>query len=320
MDQIGIGGFIRDVTAQIKNEDLIQQKSQEIAFLYEMGLALSQTIDLDIIFQIAYQYLVELADCPDFTVSLINGDKQTLEVVYSFADNQLIDVSTIGPLPLNKKSKTGRCGAINLAKPIIINDLELEKFESALKTQVQEKYKLKSALFIPMIVKGEVIGLLELKSHNKAAYSKEIADILVTASNQIGLSIENSRFFQKQKLQTTALNAAANAIVITDSHGVYEWANPAFTALTGYTLNEIQGQTPNQLVKSGVQDADFYKHLWDTVKKDSVWKGTLVNRRKDGSQYIEEMTITPLTDDNNRIYTLSGSSRMLPNASNANVN
>ena len=123
----------------------------------------------------------------------------------------------------------------------------------------------------------------------------------MTAANQIGLSIENSRFFQKLKLQTTALNAAANAIVITDSQGVIEWANPAFTTLSGYSVSEIQGQTPNELVKSGVQNAEFYKILWDTVKKGSVWKGTLVNRRKDGSQYIEEMTITPLTDDNNRI-------------------
>ena len=300
-DQIGVGGFIRDVTAQIKNEELIKQKSKEIGFLYEMGLALSQTIDLNIIIQIAYQYLVELADCPDFTVSLINDDKQTLEVIHSFTNKQLIDVSTIKPLPLDKKSKTGRCGAINLAKPIIINDLGSEIRESTSNIHVQEKKKLKSALFIPMIVKGDVIGLLEMKSHKKAAYSEEIAGILVTAANQIGLSIENSRFFQKQKLQTTALNATANAIVITDSHGVYEWANPAFTALTGYNLNEIQGKTPNQLVKSGVQDADFYKNLWDTVKKNSVWKGTLVNRRKDGSQYIEEMTITPLIDDNNRI-------------------
>ncbi len=300
-NKFGVGGFIRDVTTKIRNEELIQQKSKEIAFLYEMGLALSQTIDLEIIIQTAYQYLVKLADCPDFTVSLINDEKKNLEVVYSITDNQLIDVSTIDPLPLNKKIKTGRCGAINLAKPIIINDLELEKCDSSSKVQAQEKKKLKSALFIPMIVKSDVIGLLELRSHKKAAYSEEIAGILLTAANQIGLSIENSRFFQKLKLQTTALNAAANAIVITDSKGVIEWANPAFTSLSGYSVNEIQGQTPNELVKSGVQNAEFYKILWDTVKQGSVWKGTLVNRRKDGSQYIEEMTITPLTDDNNRI-------------------
>ena len=96
-----------------------------------MGLALSQTIDLDIINQTAYQYLVKLADCPDFTVSLINDEKQNLETIYSISDNQLIDISTIEQIPLNKKIKTGRCGAINLAKPIIINDLELEKCDSS---------------------------------------------------------------------------------------------------------------------------------------------------------------------------------------------
>jgi len=300
-DHIGVGGFIRDVTAQIRNEELIKEKSKEIAFLYEMGLALSQTTDLDLIYQTAYQYLVKLADCPDFTVSLINVDKQVLEVVHSFSDNEFNDVSMIEPLPLNKKIKTGRCGAINLAKPIIIDDLESEVCKSHSKLAAIKKSNLKSALFIPMIVKNKVIGLLELKSHVKAAYSKEIAEILITAANQIGLSIENSRFFKTVKLQTTALNAAANAILITDSHGVIEWANPAFTKLTGYSIHEVQGFSPNELIKSGVQGPDFYKNLWETVQKGSVWKGTLVNRRKDGSQYIEELIITPLLDEKNEV-------------------
>jgi PAS domain S-box-containing protein len=298
-NQVGVGCFIRDVTAQIRNEELIKQKSKEIAFLYELGLGLSQTIDLEMIFQTTYQFLEKLADCPDFTVSLINEEKQVLEIVYSFFEGKSMDVSTIEPLPLNKKARNGRCGAINLAKPIIIDDVQKEKCEFS--SRRAAILKLNSALFIPMIVKNKVIGLLEIKSHQKAAYSEDLAEILMTAANQIGLSIDNSRFLQKQKLQTTALNAAANAIVITDPHGAYEWANPAFTSLTGYSLKEILGHTPNQLVKSGVQNPDFYKNLWDTIKKDSVWKGTLVNRRKDGSQYFEEMTITPFMDENNRI-------------------
>jgi PAS domain S-box-containing protein len=94
-------------------------------------------------------------------------------------------------------------------------------------------------------------------------------------------------------LQAGALDAAANTIVITDTFGNIQWANPAFETLTGYSLSEIAGQNP-RVLKSGKQDADFYRDLWDTIHSGNVWHGELENRRKDGSLYVEEMTITPL--------------------------
>ncbi len=99
------------------------------------------------------------------------------------------------------------------------------------------------------------------------------------------------------RLQSTALEASANAIVITDRNAVIQWANPAFTALAGYSLEETVGQNPRELVKSGVQGPDFYDALWQTILNGQVWRGTLVNRRKDGTLYDEEMTITPLPDE-----------------------
>lgn len=98
-------------------------------------------------------------------------------------------------------------------------------------------------------------------------------------------------------IQTTALRAAANAIVITDREGTIVWANPAFTTLTGYELEDVLGRNP-RLLKSGVQDAAFYAGLWGAISGGNVWEGQMVNRRKDGSLYTEAMTITPVrTDD-----------------------
>ena len=94
-------------------------------------------------------------------------------------------------------------------------------------------------------------------------------------------------------LQAGALDAAANTIVITDTFGNIQWANPAFETLTGYSLSEVAGQNP-RLLKSGKQGADFYHDLWDTIRSGDVWHGELENRRKDGNLYVEEMTITPL--------------------------
>jgi len=96
------------------------------------------------------------------------------------------------------------------------------------------------------------------------------------------------------RLQAAALAAAANGIVITDINGLIEWVNPAFTALTGYSAEESLGRNPRDLVRSGQHDDAFYRKLWDTILAGQVWRGELVNRRKDGSIYTEEQTITPV--------------------------
>ncbi len=95
------------------------------------------------------------------------------------------------------------------------------------------------------------------------------------------------------KLQSAALEAAANGIVITDQNGSIVWANHAVSKMTCYTLDELIGQNPRTL-KSGKHDDSFYQSMWNTISMRKIWQGEVINRRKDGSLYVEEMTITPI--------------------------
>jgi PAS domain S-box-containing protein len=103
---------------------------------------------------------------------------------------------------------------------------------------------------------------------------------------------------ERLRLQGAALEAAANAIVITDREGRITWANPAFTRLTGWEAAEILGQNP-RILKSGQHPPAFYEDLWRTIRSGRVWRGEMVNRRRDGSPYFEEQTITPVRDREN---------------------
>jgi len=101
------------------------------------------------------------------------------------------------------------------------------------------------------------------------------------------------RLEERLRLQSAALEAAANGIVITDQAGTILWTNPAFTALTGYMTEEAIGRNP-RILKSGLHGPAFYQSLWQTIRSGQVWHNEIMNRRKDGSLYIEEMTITPV--------------------------
>lgn len=103
------------------------------------------------------------------------------------------------------------------------------------------------------------------------------------------------------RLRGAALEAAANAIVITSADGSVEWANPAFFTMTGYSEGEVLGRNPRDLVRSGRHDRATYQNLWQTILAGQVWQGQLINRRRDASEYHEFQTITPVPDENGRI-------------------
>jgi PAS domain S-box-containing protein len=106
---------------------------------------------------------------------------------------------------------------------------------------------------------------------------------------------------ERLRLQGSALEAAANAIVITSRTGTIEWVNPAFCTLTGYSAAEAVGHNPGELVKSGKHDRAFFKNLWATILDGRVWQSETINRRKDGTLYTEFQTITPVREGQGEI-------------------
>lgn len=104
---------------------------------------------------------------------------------------------------------------------------------------------------------------------------------------------ERRRAEVQMRLLAVALEATSYAVVITDADGGILWVNPAFSELTGYSREEAIGQNP-RVLKSGLHAPEVYQEMWQRLRAGKVWKGELVNRRKDGTLYSEHMTITPL--------------------------
>jgi PAS domain S-box-containing protein len=97
-----------------------------------------------------------------------------------------------------------------------------------------------------------------------------------------------------------AVEQTAETIVITDTEGAILYVNPAFEKTSGYTCAEALGQN-SRILKSGKQDADFYRRVWETLGRGEMWSGHFINRRKDGALYEEEATISPVRDATGKV-------------------
>lgn len=93
-----------------------------------------------------------------------------------------------------------------------------------------------------------------------------------------------------------AVEQSSSAIIITDLQGNVDFINPAFTAITGYTFDEIKGQNL-RLLKSNQQSAEFYQAMWQTISRGEVWQGELRNRKKNGELYWVFEKISPIKDE-----------------------
>lgn len=98
----------------------------------------------------------------------------------------------------------------------------------------------------------------------------------------------------------TAIEQAGDVVLVTDRDGKIHYVNPAFEKTTGYSRLEALGAKPS-ILKSGSHDDGFYKNLWDTIQAGKTWEGRFVNKRKDGSLYQENATISAVLDRDGEI-------------------
>jgi len=123
----------------------------------------------------------------------------------------------------------------------------------------------------------------------------------LTGSIAVSLDITEQLRTQQQLVKlSSAVEQSPAIVIITDTDGIIEYVNPTFTAVTGYSAEEIVGKTP-RILKSGVQQPDDYRVMWDTLLSGRQWRGELHNRTKDGTLYWVSSSISPLKNDQGEI-------------------
>ncbi|MBU0665565.1 MAG: PAS domain S-box protein [Proteobacteria bacterium] len=105
---------------------------------------------------------------------------------------------------------------------------------------------------------------------------------------------------EERRRLVTAIEQGIDSVVITDTRGMIQYVNPSFEKITGYTKDEAIGRNP-RILQSGRHDAPFYQEMWKTLTSGKAWQGHLINKKKDGTLFEEEASITPVLNEAGRI-------------------
>ncbi len=302
------GIAFRDVTQRKRHEREIERLNRIYLVLSEVNRAIVQTKSQVELFERICRVLVESGPFKIAWIGLHDAATQEL-VPIAVADDEFGYARTIR-ISTDPATPEG-CGpgghAFRENRPYVCNDFHADPATVPWRERAARS-GIRSSIALPLRRSDRVVAMLTVYSGEKDFFLDREVALLVETADDVSFALDVlAGAAQRQaaeatlRLHSAALNAAANAIVITDRAGLIEWANPAFTALSQWSLEEALGKNPRDLVKSGEHDAAFYHQMWATVLAGEVWRGEVVNRRRDGALRTENMTITPLRDAHGEI-------------------
>ena len=228
---------------------------------------------------------------PGSPVSVVASSKRLHEYVDTISVSW--DEGPTGRGPTGAALRTGEAQ--------IINDLQGDP-NFAPWARRAASFELAASVALPVRVGGRLDGAFTVYSDTPHAFDDQSVDLLMSLAAQVGIGLERLRerdqlsgALQQATLLRTAIDQAAESVIVTDLTPHVVYANPAAARTTGRAITEILGQNP-RLWQSGLHDEAFYRELWATLLTGRSWRGHVINRRASGELYEVDAVISPVVD------------------------
>ena len=163
-----------------------------------------------------------------------------------------------------------------------------------------EAYKINTLLMLPIFAEEAFWGFLGIANSNQETYNHSIIETLETVARIIGSAINNQQNLQKHEIRSAMFEHTVDGIIITDAKNHIVNVNRAFTAITGYSKEEVLGKDP-KFLGSTSHDKSFYRQMWDQLAKEGYWQGEIKNRRKDSELFIEWLSINSIKNQKGEV-------------------
>lgn len=197
-------------------------------------------------------------------------------------------------------------GTIRYVNPALVSILSCNSAEEMIGKNIAEMYRSsdKWDTFTQRLLREGGLSNCELTAYDKNATPIPVMMNATLDGDVLTGMMIDLREMKKSRDEIDKLSKAVeqidDTVTITDNDGVITYVNQAFFLHTGYSKEETLGNTL-KLLKSGKHDKTFYENLWNTILRGEIFRGTLINRKKNGDLYYENKTITPLKDDQDNI-------------------
>lgn len=147
---------------------------------------------------------------------------------------------------------------------------------------------------------GQVNAILVALFKDDISNVKEVEALFLLFSGLVEKELHKKSYIKTIEWSNTIIENTHEAIMVCDNNQHITYVNPSFTQMTGYTQSDLQGKTP-KILSSGKQGESFYRTMWSDINTKGYWQGEIWNKRKDGSEYLEWLSITAILDDNNEL-------------------
>ncbi len=280
-----IMNIVREI-AERKQNEILQR------ILYNIASAALSITSLEKFFECVSSELSALMDTRNFYIALYDEKTGMLNSPFEREEKQSVKVWP------SEKSLTGL--VVKNQEPLLLSREQIRIMaDDGLINPIGDPSEI--WMGVPLKAGNAAFGAIVVQSYdNPEAFNENSLRILEITANELSTFIQRKKAEEETRKLSKAIEQNPVAIVITDINGTVEYINPKFTAITHYSPEEIIGKTQG-VFKSGTQPDEVYKDLWETIGSGNNWQGEMKNKRKDGSDYWENVVISPIFDETGSI-------------------
>ncbi len=291
----GLIGAVADITERNLQERLLRLTARRDEALLQLP-RLAEELEETAFLQHGMEIAEELTGSNIAFIHFINDDDRSIELVAWSRRTKVDHCDAVSDRHYPVEQAGAWADALRRQAPVVFNDYSNDTNAMGLSEGHAELRRLVS---LPVVENGRVVMLTGVG--NKATdYDPLDVETLQLVSNEIWRLVQRRRSLEKLELSASVFSHALEGILITDPAGGIVDVNDAFVAITGYARDEVIGRNPRML-KSGRQDDEFYAQMWHALLRDGHWSGEIWNRRRDGGDYPQVLTISAVYKQNGEV-------------------
>ncbi len=267
----------------------LSEKQVLFKALLKASSAITQSKDKKTLYQSICDIATQKTLLDACWIGEVTPEKTLIPIAYAGEGKNIIKDLIIPLNPSSSEHKGTASECYQQKKPIISNHYPQRMAQTAWAKQIQT-FGIQGNASVPIIIENQVVAILVVYTRKYNYFTDGYRDFLQQLASDISIALErfNAIAEQEKQQQNLAISSIAfeshEAILITDANTNIIRSNKAFTKLTGYSQQEVQGKSPS-ILKSELHTESFYKALWKSIYNKGSWQGEIWNRKKDGSLY-----------------------------------